>query len=183
MTALGRLVLTSVEPLGNRTTLLKTTKVFSVAADAETLISVPIIEPHPIAPILEPGVNPPGLHTHEAPFWRNEANSLNTVASQTSRGRTESYKLLLQSRNVTTNRNIQPENSHVNLSIKRSIIKPRAAIKNGVTLRILVLGASIASGEGSSDLNGFRYGLRNALVAGGNPVNVSLILTLTPIIS
>ena len=179
MTALGRLVLTSVEPLGNRTTFSNHTRKISVAADAETFISIPIIEPHPIAPIVEPDVNPGGLQTHENPFWRNEANTLDTAVSQTSSGETESYSTLLQSRNVTTDRNFQSGYSHVSPSVKRNIIKPRAAIKNGVTLRIMVLGASIASGEGSIDLNGFRYGLRNALVAGGNPVNVSLILILT----
>ncbi|KAH7400346.1 hypothetical protein BKA64DRAFT_642498 [Cadophora sp. MPI-SDFR-AT-0126] len=39
-------------------------------------------------------------------------------------------------------------------------------------LRIMPLGASIVYGQGSTDRNGFRYGLRNKLVWGGNPVNM-----------
>lgn len=42
----------------------------------------------------------------------------------------------------------------------------------GVQLRILPLGASIVFGQTSSDGNGFRYGLRNQLIANGNPVNM-----------
>lgn len=39
-------------------------------------------------------------------------------------------------------------------------------------LRVLPLGASIVFGQSSSDGNGFRYGLRNQLIANGNPVNM-----------
>jgi lysophospholipase L1-like esterase len=41
-----------------------------------------------------------------------------------------------------------------------------------VQLRILPLGASIVWGLQSTDGNGFRYGLRNQLIYGGNPVNM-----------
>lgn len=39
-------------------------------------------------------------------------------------------------------------------------------------LRIMPLGASVVYGQSSTDRNGFRYGLRNKLVWGGNPVNM-----------
>ena len=39
-------------------------------------------------------------------------------------------------------------------------------------MRILPLGASIVFGLKSTDGNGFRYELRNALVYGGNAVNM-----------
>jgi len=48
----------------------------------------------------------------------------------------------------------------------------KRSLDNGVQLRILPLGASIVYGLKSSDGNGFRYGLRNQLIYGGNPVNM-----------
>lgn len=48
----------------------------------------------------------------------------------------------------------------------------RRSFGSGVQLRILPLGASIVFGQTSPDGNGFRYGLRNQLVYGGNPVNM-----------
>ena len=48
----------------------------------------------------------------------------------------------------------------------------RRSLGNGVQLRILCLGASIVMGAKSTDSNGFRYPLRNQLVAAGNPVNM-----------
>ena len=127
---------------------------------------------------MEPDVNADGPQVNENPFWRNAARPLDTVVSQTPGLDLEKSIPSLEPRNASTTQKIQLENSFVNPNAKRNIIKPRAAINNGVTLRIMVLGASIASGEGSSDLNGFRYGLRNALVAGGNPVNVGSLFFL-----
>jgi len=46
------------------------------------------------------------------------------------------------------------------------------ALGNGETLRILCLGASITYGYESTDSNGYRYGLRGALVRDGNKVNM-----------
>ncbi|KAK6432924.1 hypothetical protein LTR95_010905, partial [Oleoguttula sp. CCFEE 5521] len=51
-----------------------------------------------------------------------------------------------------------------------SILK--RGVGNNVQLRILPLGASIVYGQTSSDGNGFRYGLRNQLIYGGNAVNM-----------
>nr|OQO24051.1 hypothetical protein B0A51_05021 [Rachicladosporium sp. CCFEE 5018] len=48
----------------------------------------------------------------------------------------------------------------------------RGGIANGITLRILPLGASIVYGQTSNDGNGFRYALRNRLVYDSNPVNM-----------
>jgi hypothetical protein len=48
----------------------------------------------------------------------------------------------------------------------------RRSLAGNITLRILPIGASIVWGYDSTDGNGFRYPLRNALVWGGNPVNV-----------
>jgi hypothetical protein len=45
------------------------------------------------------------------------------------------------------------------------------SLANSVQLRIQCLGASVVNGAGSTSGNGFRYALRNQLLAGGNPVN------------
>jgi hypothetical protein len=63
--------------------------------------------------------------------------------------------------------NANPSNSPVG----NGELGPRA-LANGATLRILCLGASITYGYGSTDGNGYRYGLRGALVGGGNKVNM-----------
>jgi hypothetical protein len=55
-------------------------------------------------------------------------------------------------------------------------LAPRG-LANGATLRILCLGASITYGYESTDGNGYRYGLRGALVNGGNKVNMIGSLT------
>lgn len=46
------------------------------------------------------------------------------------------------------------------------------SFSNGVQLRLLTLGASIAYGYTSPDGNGFRFGVRNKLECNGNPVNM-----------
>ena len=46
------------------------------------------------------------------------------------------------------------------------------SLDDNITLRVLPIGASIVWGYASSDGNGFRYPLRNALVSGGNAVNI-----------
>ncbi|PVH79243.1 carbohydrate esterase family 3 protein [Cadophora sp. DSE1049] len=48
----------------------------------------------------------------------------------------------------------------------------KRGLASNIQLRIMPLGASIVYGQGSTDRNGFRYGLRNKLVWGGNPVNM-----------
>ncbi|EGO59267.1 hypothetical protein NEUTE1DRAFT_121106 [Neurospora tetrasperma FGSC 2508] len=50
--------------------------------------------------------------------------------------------------------------------------KAVAALSNGVSLRIMPLGASITYGQASTDGNGYRNSLRNAIVKLGNPVNM-----------
>ncbi|KAJ4402643.1 hypothetical protein N0V85_005263 [Neurospora sp. IMI 360204] len=50
--------------------------------------------------------------------------------------------------------------------------KAVAALSNGVALRIMPLGASITYGQASTDGNGYRNALRNAIVKLGNPVNM-----------
>ncbi|RMY32073.1 hypothetical protein D0865_14822 [Hortaea werneckii] len=62
------------------------------------------------------------------------------------------------------------------------------SINNGMKLKILPLGASIVWGQNSADGNGFRGGLRKALIAGGNkyvsmvgtPRTFILLSTLIP---
>ncbi|RMY49096.1 hypothetical protein D0863_15232 [Hortaea werneckii] len=51
------------------------------------------------------------------------------------------------------------------------------SINNGMKLKILPLGASIVWGQNSADGNGFRGGLRKALIAGGNKY-VSMVGTV-----
>ncbi|KAK1774908.1 SGNH hydrolase-type esterase domain-containing protein [Copromyces sp. CBS 386.78] len=50
--------------------------------------------------------------------------------------------------------------------------KAVAALSNGVALRIMPLGASITYGQASTDGNGYRSSLRDAIVKLGNPVNM-----------
>lgn len=47
----------------------------------------------------------------------------------------------------------------------------KRSVGNGMQLRIQCLGASVVNGAGSTTGNGFRYPLRNQLLATGNPVN------------
>ncbi|KAH8797345.1 hypothetical protein F5884DRAFT_815081 [Xylogone sp. PMI_703] len=54
---------------------------------------------------------------------------------------------------------------------RRNALNKRS-LANGVTLRIMPLGASIVYGYLSHDHNGFRYGLRNQLIYSGNLVNM-----------
>lgn len=56
------------------------------------------------------------------------------------------------------------------LSSELEILSRRA--DDTTPLRVLAIGASIVWGYASSDGNGFRYPLRNALVQGGRNVNV-----------
>jgi hypothetical protein len=65
--------------------------------------------------------------------------------------------------NVTEEINILPR-------VNEHTVERRDAIANGVTLRILPLGASIVYGYASADGNGMRYGLRSALVKLRNKV-------------
>ncbi|RMX94983.1 hypothetical protein D0867_13656 [Hortaea werneckii] len=51
------------------------------------------------------------------------------------------------------------------------------SINNGMKLKVLPLGASIVWGQNSADGNGFRGGLRKALIAGGNKY-VSMVGTV-----
>lgn len=60
--------------------------------------------------------------------------------------------------------------------LRNGELAPRA-IAGSDTLRILCLGASITYGYESTDGNGYRYGLRGALVSGGNKVNMIGSLT------
>lgn len=53
-----------------------------------------------------------------------------------------------------------------------NITLEKRGLSNNVQLRIMALGASIVYGQGSTDGNGFRYGLRNKLIYDGNPVNM-----------
>lgn len=50
--------------------------------------------------------------------------------------------------------------------------KAVTALSNGVALRIMPLGASITYGQASTDGNGYRSSLRDAIVKLGNPVNM-----------
>ncbi|RMZ08806.1 hypothetical protein D0862_03841 [Hortaea werneckii] len=58
-----------------------------------------------------------------------------------------------------------------------AVLAASKSINNGMKLKVLPLGASIVWGQNSADGNGFRGGLRKALIAGGNKY-VSMVGTV-----
>lgn len=76
--------------------------------------------------------------------------------------------LAAASSNANSNRN----QTVTSLSPELHALSRRA--DDTTTLRVLPIGASIVYGYASSDGNGFRYPLRNALVQGGRDVNVRI---------
>ncbi|KAH8586344.1 hypothetical protein B0O99DRAFT_702959 [Bisporella sp. PMI_857] len=169
--ALGEYVLTTVPPGVNTTIYSNNTGPFSIDS-LEVSIQEPIIEFRPTPPIVEPDLDPIGLQKPDDPFWNETGTPIQVDASQNSRRAEQYYGASTGSRNDAPGNRTESHNNSVGTITERSYIRPRSAIQNGITLRIMVLGASITWGAGSSDLNGFRYALRSALVAGGNPVDM-----------
>jgi hypothetical protein len=62
---------------------------------------------------------------------------------------------------------VHTQSSQHSLAARQTQLQPRDL----VLMRILCLGSSIVGGDVASDKDGFRYGLRNALVADGHAVS------------